>query len=137
MSGAASRRLFAASTFAPIIKMERLGRAFGRQLEARGCEARRTEEADMGFIREGETFKRPAEEVLVEFAVAVGVMKGGDGIGAGRQVEMESDRPDTCRQVAITALGPVGKPVGSDIDRQVDLALGAADIVDDECERGR
>lgn len=117
--------------------MERVGRAFGRQLEARGGEARRTEEADMGIIREGEAFERPAEEVLVEFAVAIGVVKGGGGISAGRQIEMEGHRSDPRRQLAVAALGLVGKPVGSNKDRQVDFALGVADIVDDECERGR
>lgn len=117
--------------------MERLGRAFGRQREARSGEARRTEKADAGIVREGEAFERPADEVRVEIAVAVGVVKRGGGIGAGRQVEMEGHRPDARRQMAVAAVGVGGKPVGSDIDRQVDLALVAADIVDDDSERSR
>lgn len=117
--------------------MECLSRAFGRQRETRGGEARRTEETDMRIIREGEAFERPADEVRVEVAVAVGVVKRGDGIGAGRQVEMEGHRADARRQMAIAAVGMGGKSVGSDIDRQVDLALVAADIVDDDSERSR
>src|SRR5215469_18276836 len=105
----------AASTFAPIIEMERFGDAFGRQREARRGEARRTEEADMSVIREGEAFERPADEVGVEFAVAVCVVKAGGGIGAGRQVEMEGHRPDARRQMAVAAVGVGGKPVGGDI----------------------
>ena len=81
--------------------MECLGRAFGWQVEARGGEVRRTEESDMGIVRETEAFERPAEKVLVEFAVAVGVVKGGGSISAGRQVEMEDHRPDPRRQLAV------------------------------------
>src|SRR5579872_4688390 len=100
----------AVSAFAPIVEMERLARAFGRQREARRGEGRRTEEADMGIIREGEAFERPADEVRVEFTVAVGVVKGGGGIGARRQVEMEGHRPDPRRQMTVAAVGVGGKP---------------------------